>query len=232
LSEREVQKRRAAERAVELVQDGMKLGLGTGSTARHVLQVLAERRTRGELPDIVGVATSSATEQQARALGIPIVSLNDVLTLDLGIDGADEVDPFLDLIKGLGGALLWEKIVASACREFVVVVDDSKIVERLGLRAPLPVEVVPFGWQTHVEALHELQADAVLRRSADGQPFVTDGGHYILDCKFEDGIHDPAAVDAALKSRPGVVETGLFVDLATKVIVAGESEARVLEARA
>jgi ribose 5-phosphate isomerase A len=232
LSNREAQKRRAAERAVELVQDGMKLGLGTGSTARHVLHVLAERRARGELRDIVGVSTSSATEQEARALGIPTATLNEVLTLDLGIDGADEVDPFLDLIKGLGGALLWEKIVANACREFVVVVDESKIVERLGLRVPLPVEVVSFGWQTHIEVLRDLQAEAVLRCHANGEPLVTDGGHYILDCKFANGIDDPAAIDAALKSRPGVVETGLFVDLASKVIVAGENEARLLEARA
>ncbi|MGH7460240.1 MAG: ribose-5-phosphate isomerase RpiA [Longimicrobiales bacterium] len=229
MSDRESQKRRAAERAVELVQDGMKLGLGTGSTARHVLHALAARRARGELPDIVGVATSNATEQEAIALGIPIRPLNDLLTLDLGIDGADEVDACLDVIKGLGGALLWEKIVAYCCREFVVVADESKLVERLGLVAPLPVEVVQFGWKTHLDAMREFRSQAQLRVLSGGEPFVTDGGHYILDCRFENGIPEPGDVDTAVRNRPGVVETGLFVDIVKKVIVAGPDDVRILE---
>ena len=221
MSDRETQKRRAAERAVELVQDGMKLGLGTGSTARHVLQVLAERRGRGELRNIVAVATSSATEEQATELGIPLSTLEEVPQLDLGIDGADEVDEELNLIKGLGGALLWEKIVAAACEQFVVVVDDSKLVKRLGAKAPLPVEVVAFGWTTQLEPMRALGARPVLRKQPDGTPFWTDGGHHIIDCTFAHGIPDAYELQAVLKSRPGVVETGLFLNMASAVVIAG-----------
>jgi len=146
----------------------MKLGLGTGSTARHVLEVIAERQRAGQLKDIIGVPTSEATGRHARELGIPLSSLDDVLELDLGIDGADEVDPELNLIKGLGGALLWEKIVASACRRFLVVVDDSKLVQRLGQKAPLPVEVVPFAWSTHLRAFEDLGAHPMLRTNGSG----------------------------------------------------------------
>jgi ribose 5-phosphate isomerase A len=227
LSDREAQKRAAAERAVELVHSGMRLGLGTGSTARHVLEVIGERLRRGDLRDIVGVATSKATENQARALNIPIESLDEVVRLDLGIDGADEVDPQLNLIKGLGGALLWEKIVASACAQFVVVVDDSKLVPKLGTRGPLPVEVIPFGWTTHLKPFGELGARAELRTNEDGSAFWTDGGHHIIDCAFTDGINDAFELEAELKSRTGVVETGLFLDIATAVIVAGEKGTRV-----
>lgn len=229
MSDKEAQKRQAAQRAVELVEDGMKLGLGTGSTARHVLQVIAERRARGELRDIVGVPTSRATEDLARELGIPTGTLEQFPSLDLGIDGADEVDPFLDLIKGLGGALLWEKIVASACARFVVVVDDSKLVETLGSKSPLPVEVVPFGWSTHLEFIRALGAEPTLRKTPDGQPFVTDGGHYILDCAFRHGITHAKEVEAALRSRAGVVETGLFIDMATTIVVSGASGVAVME---
>ena len=229
MSERETQKRKAAERAVALIEDGMKLGLGTGSTARHVLEVIAERRRAGELADIVGVATSKATADYARELGIPISTLDDTVRLDLGIDGADEVDGELNLIKGLGGALLWEKIVAFACERFVVVVDDSKLVSRLGTRGPLPVEVVPFGWTTHLDALQSLGARSMVRRCADGSMFVTDGGHYIIDCAFAKGIAQPHELDAELRTRAGIVETGLFLDLTTTVIVAGADGARVME---
>jgi len=226
---KEARKREAAQRAVELVEDGMKLGLGTGSTARHVLQVIAERRERGELQKIVGVPTSRATEELARELGIPTGTLEQYPRLDLGIDGADEVDPELNLIKGLGGALLWEKIVASACDRFVVVVDDSKLVRTLGSKSPLPVEVVPFGWSTHVEFIRSLGAEPVLR-VRDGMPFVTDGGHYIIDCTFHNGITQPREIEAALRSRAGVVETGLFIGMAEKVVVSGEDGVAVMEA--
>lgn len=229
---KEAQKRQAAQRAVELVENGMKLGLGTGSTARHVLQVIAERRERGELHDIVGVSTSRATEDLARELGIPTGTLEQHPRLDLGIDGADEVGPALDLIKGLGGALLWEKIVASACDRFVVVIDDSKLVETLGSKSPLPVEVVPFGWSTHLEFIRSLGAEPMLRRKDDGQPFVTDGGHYIVDCAFRSGITHAREVEAALRSRAGIVETGLFIGMATKVVVSGENGVAVMEADA
>jgi ribose 5-phosphate isomerase A len=222
VSQQEQWKRKAAERAVARVEDGMRLGLGTGSTARHVLEVIAERRQRGELRDIVGVPTSSATTEYASRLGIPLVTLDTVTSLDLAIDGADEFDPALDLIKGLGGALLWEKIVAAAATRFIVVVDESKRVTRLGTRAPVPVEVIPFGWRTLLSRFEAVGAAPQLRNGADGSPFVTDGGHYIVDCAFPDGITDAAGVADRLRSIPGVVETGLFIGMASTVIVAGD----------
>ena len=222
-------KRAAAEKAVDLVEDGMKLGLGTGSTARHVLEVLAERRSRGELKSIVGVPTSHDTAKLAVDLGIPLSTLDKTPELDLGIDGADEVDSDLNLIKGLGGALLWEKIVASACARFIVVVDDSKLVERLGTRGPLPVEVVPFGWSTHLAFMKKQGARALLRRNKDGSAFTTDGGHHIIDCAFSKGITDAGALDLALHMRAGVVDTGLFLGMCSAVVVAGVKGARVLE---
>lgn len=227
VSENDRLKRRAAERAVELVEDGMRLGLGTGSTARHVLDVIAERRGRGELAGIVGVPTSRATERYALGLGIPVTTLDDVESLDLTLDGADEVDADLNLIKGLGGALLWEKIAAAASERLVIVVDDAKLVDRLGTRAPLPLEVVPFGWRTHLAAIRAIGAEPELRVAADGKPFRTDGGHYLLDCRFTGGIAAPADVERRLRARTGVVETGLFLGMASAVVVAGKDGAVV-----
>lgn len=229
MSDREALKRRAAERALEWVEDGMVLGLGTGSTVRHLLELLGERLREGALKDVTGVPTSRDTAERATALGIPLVTLEQEPRLDLALDGADEVDPALHLIKGLGGALLWEKIVASAAERLVILVDDSKLVQRLGEKAPLPVEVVPFGWTTHLSYLERLGARAALRVDAAGQPFVTDGGHYILDCRFEGGIPDPVALDEALHRRPGIVETGLFLGMAKAVVVAGEAGVRVIQ---
>jgi ribose 5-phosphate isomerase A len=220
-------KRAAAEKAVALIEDGMKVGLGTGSTARHVLELIGLRRKRGELADIRGVPTSRATENLARELGIPLTTLDKNPTLDLAIDGADEVDQDLNLIKGLGGALLWEKIVASAADRFVIVCDESKLVARLGDKAPVPVEVVPFAYQIHMPFMEELGGKPRLREK-DGSPFVSDGGHYIIDCYFEDGISDPWRLEAELKHRPGVVETGLFLDMAEMVAVAAEGGVNVL----
>ncbi len=214
-------KRNAAEKAAGLVEDGMKLGLGTGSTARLVLEAIAQRRARGELVSIVGVPTSTETRDHATRLGIPLASLDDEPRLDLTLDGADEVDPGLDLIKGLGGALLWEKVVASATARLVIVVDETKLVDRLGTKSPLPVEVVPFGWRTALDVVAGLGAAPRLRNGPDGSPFTTDGGHFILDCQFPNGIADPAAVDMTLLRCPAVVETGLFLDMADTVVVAG-----------
>lgn len=213
-------KRQAAERAVELVEDGMVLGLGTGSTARHVLDVLAERLEAGSLRGIVGVPTSRATEWYAREVGIRLTTLEDEPRLDLTIDGADEVGSGLDLIKGLGGALLWEKIVASASERLVIVADQSKRVDRLGAKAPLPIEVVPFGWTTHLSFLDTLGCEPTLRRTANGSPFTTDSGNYLLDCRFDAGISDPVEAHRAAKARVGIVETGLFLGMAEAVFVA------------
>jgi ribose 5-phosphate isomerase A len=221
VTDQDRQKRVAAERAVEYVEDGMRLGLGTGSTARHVLDVIAERRARGELADIAGVPTSSATAEYAALLGIPLITLDAAAFLDLAIDGADEFDPSLDLIKGLGGALLWEKIVAAAARRFVVVVDESKRVSRLGTRAPVPVEVVPFGWRTQLDRCRAVGAEPTLRVMQGGVPLQTDGGHFIVDCTFPAGIADAAAVERELRSYPGIVATGLFLGMANVVVVAG-----------
>lgn len=220
-------KRAAAERAVELVEDGMRLGLGTGSTARHVLQVIAERRARGELKDIVGVPTSNATRDHATELGIPLAELDELKQLDLAIDGADEVDPDLNLIKGLGGALLWEKIVASAAERLVIVVDENKMVERLCDRAPVPIEVVRYAWSTHLEFLKDLGGEPA-RRETGGEPFITDSGNYIIDCGFANGLADAWLLEMELQQRPGVVESGLFLDMAESVVVAAAGGINVL----
>jgi len=211
-------KRDAAERAMEHVRSGMTLGLGTGSTAALVVEALGRRLADKELRDIVGVPTSRRTAELAELVGIRLASLDDVGSVDVTIDGADEVDPQGNLIKGHGGALLWEKIVAAHSRKYVIVVDASKLVERLGERHAVPVEVVPFGWRTHVEAVRALRGEATLRTESS-EPIRTDSGHYILDCRFDGGIADPQDLERRLRARPGVVETGLFLDMHPVVIV-------------
>jgi len=214
-------KRQAALLAASRVQSGMVVGLGTGSTARFAVEEIGRRLRTAELRDILGVPTSLATREQATRAGIPLTTLNDHPSLDLTIDGADEVDPKGDLIKGHGAALLWEKMVASASKKLIIVVDPTKQVQRLGTTRALPVEVVRFGWKTHEAAIRELGAEPELKRGGDGAPVFTDEGHYIIHCRFPDGIADPAAVDRALKRRPGVVETGLFLGFHPEVIVGG-----------
>jgi ribose 5-phosphate isomerase A len=212
-------KRQAAIEAASRVRSGMVVGLGTGSTAAFAVAEIARRLQAGEIASIVGIPTSVATQRQAEAAGIPLTTLEEHPVVDLTIDGADEVDPQGQMIKGLGGALLREKMVATASRRMVVIVDGSKLVERLGTRAPLPVEVVTFASGAHAAAIRGLGAEPVLRRTAAGDPYRTDEGHYLLDCRFPDGIGDPHAVQTALRARPGVVETGLFLDLRPEVIV-------------
>ncbi|MCS6872822.1 MAG: ribose-5-phosphate isomerase RpiA [Anaerolineae bacterium] len=211
-------KRRAAERAVELVESGMIVGLGSGSTASHALRRLAEAIQSGKLHDVRGVPTSRRIEQEAISLGIPLIDLDEVVEIDLTIDGADEVDPDLNLIKGGGGALLREKIVAQISRREIIVIDDSKLSPKLGTRWFLPVEVVPFGWRTQMRYLESLGAKVTLRE-ANGAPFHTDQGNLILDCHFGP-IDNPKDLAARIKARAGIVEHGLFLSMATEVIVA------------
>jgi ribose 5-phosphate isomerase A len=221
-------KRAAAERAVQFVESGSAIGLGTGSTVRPLLEAIAARLASGALRGLVAVPTSDDTAHRCRALGIPLVTLDEYPELDLAIDGADEVGPRLDLIKGLGGALLREKLVALAARRFIVVADESKRVRRLGTRAPVPVEVIPFGWSSLLPFFEHLGATPALRRAPDGAPLVTDGGHYIVDCRFPRGIRDPAALARALARRPGIVEDGLFLRMADVAVIAGAKGVRLL----
>jgi ribose 5-phosphate isomerase A len=227
----DAQKRAAAARAVEFVRSGMRLGLGTGSTARHFVELLGER-VRGGL-DVVAVPTSEETRNQAARLGIPLTSLDETPELDLTVDGADEIGPDLALIKGGGGALLREKIVASASARMIVIADESKWVSALG-RFPLPVEVVPFGLaatRRQVEAAVAAagcNGPALLRRGKDGHAFVTDGGHWILDAALE-RIGDPQSLANRLAGVAGVVEHGLFIGLAQTAIVAGPDGVRIIE---
>jgi len=228
MSNADVLKREAAERAVDFVQSGMVLGLGSGSTASFAVDCIGARLRSGALRDIVGVPTSEATAARARRLGIPLATLVEQPVLDLAVDGADEVDPALNLIKGLGGALLREKIVEIAARRFVVVVDESKLVERLGTRGPLPVEITQFAWEVHARWLAGLGCRAELRRESGGAPYVTDNGNYIVHCTFPAGIPDPAALARTLIERPGIVEHGLFLGIATDVVVAGANGIRLM----
>ncbi|HUN40671.1 MAG TPA: ribose-5-phosphate isomerase RpiA [Acetobacteraceae bacterium] len=218
---RDDQKRAAAQAAVELVQNGMVVGLGTGSTAAFAIDALAERVRQGL--QIIGIPTSEHSAAQARTGGIPLGTLEEHHRIALTIDGADEIARgSLNLIKGLGGALLREKIVAAASERLVIVADSEKLVDRLGTGTPVPVEVVPFGWQTTAERLARLGADPVLRRDATGQPFHTDGGNLILDCGFGP-IADAAALEPALSHVVGVVESGLFIGMAEMALVAGDA---------
>ena len=220
-------KRMAAERAVTHVQSGTVIGLGAGSTTLQAVTALGERLSSGALHDVIAVVCSGVLEAEARRLGIPLTTLDEHPLLDLTIDGADEVDPALNLIKGGGGALLREKIVAQASRREIIIVDMSKLSPVLGTRWPVPVEVIRFGWRTQFAFLESLGAQVELRRQAGGSPFVTDEGNFILDCNFGP-IADAPHLAAAIKARPGVVEHGLFLGLATDVIVASNDGVRSL----
>ncbi|MBC7882071.1 MAG: ribose-5-phosphate isomerase RpiA [Anaerolineae bacterium] len=218
-------KQMAAIEAVKLIEADMVVGLGTGSTAAFAVEALGERVAKGLR--IVGIPTSERTAAQAEALGIPLGSFAIHARIDLTIDGADEVEVgSLNLIKGLGGALLREKIVASASQKLVIIVDESKLVEHLGTKTAVPVEVVPFGWQATKLRLEDLGATVNLRVSQE-TTFITDGGHYILDCKFG-SMADPKLLESQIAQTVGVVESGLFIGMTSQVIVAGASGIRVL----
>ena len=216
-------KQRAAESALEFVQSGMIVGLGTGSTADFFLKALAAALKSGQFRDIRGVPTSRQSEKRAQELGIPLATLVDCPHPDVTIDGADEVSPNLDLIKGLGGALLREKIVAQNSKKLVIIADAGKAVEKLGTKSMLPVEVTPFGHEIQEAFFASLGATPVLRRTAAGEIFVTDNANYIYDLKFANGIDDPGKLEHALKSRAGIVETGLFLGIASVALVADEN---------
>jgi ribose 5-phosphate isomerase A len=221
------QQQRAAEHAVGFVRSGMVVGLGSGRTAHFALRKLAESLRNGHLQDVVGVPSSRTTEALARELEIPLSSLEEHPRVDLTIDGADEVDPHLNLIKGGGGALLREKILAQASAREIIVVDESKLSPALGTLRALPVEVVPFGWRGQLRYLERLGAEVELRRAVDGQALHTDQGNLILDCRFGP-LPPPALAELALqlRSRAGIVEHGLFIGLASDLVSAGESGTR------
>jgi len=220
-------KQAAAEAAAELVQSGMIVGLGSGSTAAFAVAAIG-RRVKSGLR-IAGIPTSEKTASEARLLGIPLTSLGEHPQIDMTIDGADEVELCsLNLIKGRGGALLREKIVAGATAQFVIIVDESKVVAQLGAHDSVPVEVIPFGWEVTAVRLRKLGADPVLRLLPGGETYTTDGGHYILDCSFGP-IQSPARLQTNLDSIVGVVEHGLFVGMTSQVVVGGPGGIRTLD---
>lgn len=225
-SRQDALKRAAAARAVAEIEDGMIVGLGSGSTAEFAVEALAARITQGLR--VAGIATSERTAVLARRLGVPLTSFAEHRRIDVAIDGADQVERgTLVLVKGLGGALLREKIVASASDRMIVVVDETKLVDRLAGQTKLPVEIVSFGWQTVLDRLAAIGCAPRLRL-AGGQPFVTDGGNYIADCSIAD-MSDPPSLEARLSALVGVVETGLFIDLASRIMVGRPTGVEVIE---
>ncbi|HKV38731.1 MAG TPA: ribose-5-phosphate isomerase RpiA [Blastocatellia bacterium] len=224
---RDSEKSRAAERAVEFVEDGQTVGLGTGSTATFAIHALGRRVSEGLR--IRGVPTSNGIGRLATELGIPIASLNEVERVDITLDGADQIDPMFNMIKGGGGALIREKLVAIASELEVIVVDSGKLVDRLGEGFSLPVEVVPFGWRLVERSLKELGCEPRLRLVGESV-FVSDNDNYILDCEFH-GIADPAGLERTLKQIHGVVECGLFIGLADKLVIGLSSEVEIRDAR-
>jgi ribose 5-phosphate isomerase A len=227
----------AAQRALEFIQSGMVLGLGTGSTTAYFIDLLGEQLRSGMLCNVLGVPTSEKTANHARSLGIPLTNLAEAVKLgrtpgllDLVVDGADEVDPQLNLIKGLGKALLREKIVEIHTQNLIVIVDDSKMVPRLGSSVPLPVEILSFEVEVTINWLNSLGCRSELWVEDNGFPMVTDNGNHLALCRFAEGISDPHGLAHKLAERPGIIEHGLFLDMASQVIVASSDSVRVLKA--
>jgi len=221
-------RQQAALKALEYVESGMNLGLGTGATAAYFINALGEKLRSGELHDIRGGPTSEASAALARQLGIPLIALSEVEWLDLAVDGADEVDAEVNLIKGLGRALLREKIVEVRARRLIIIIDEGKLTSRLGAKGPLPVEIVPFEWEVHVRFLNQLGCRAELWREEDGSPARTDNGNYLARCWFEAGLNglsepgipDPYKLADQLARQPGIVEHGLFLNM-SRLAIAG-----------
>lgn len=222
-------KKLAAEKALGYVKSGMVLGLGSGSTAAEFVRLLGDALKSGLLENISGVPTSEGTAKLAREVGVSLKTLDEVDHIDLAIDGADEVDAELNMIKGLGRALLREKMTEIHAKQFVVIVDESKIVKKLGTKGPLPVEIVPFAYQSTLKFIETLGCRAEFWVEEDGSPAKTDNGNYLAKCWFDGGIDDPTKVAEDLSLRPGVVEHGLFLGMANKVIVAGEGGIREMD---
>ena len=216
-------KRRAAEKALELVRDGQVVGLGTGSTAKFAIEGLGLRVREGL--SVRGVSTSIATERLASQCGIPLIDLNEAGTIDITIDGADEIDPNFDMIKGGGGALTREKLVALSSFKRVILIDETKLVSQLGATRLLPVEVLGFSWAVSKRLLTELGCDAHLRSDA-GKPFITDNGNYILDCQFGP-IENPPGLEKSIKLLPGVIECGLFIGIADTLVLGFEDRVEI-----
>jgi len=216
-------KQRAAQAAIKYVQSGMVVGLGTGSTADFFIIAVAHAIKSGQIRDIKAVPTSKQSERRAHELGIPLASLAQCPICDVTVDGADEVAPNLDLIKGLGGALLREKVVAQNSKKLVIIADEGKVVSALGTKSPLPVEVAQFGYETQEAYLRSLGSEPKLRIGPGGMVFVTDNGNYIYDCHFSSGLANAREFEAALNRRAGVVESGLFLGLASVAIIGSET---------
>jgi ribose 5-phosphate isomerase A len=221
-------KQRAAEAAIDYLSSDSIVGLGTGSTAQFFLRALAAALKSGRLKGIRGVPTSKQSHSIAHELGIPLLTFTEAREITVTVDGADEIDPKLNLIKGLGGALLREKVVAQNSKQLIIIADESKCVAKLGSKSPLPVEVTTFGHEAQERFLRGLGSKPTLRQGADGKPFVTDNGNYIYDCRFE-AINDPGALQDMLGQRAGVVETGLFLDMANIVLIGNGGSVKVLK---
>jgi ribose 5-phosphate isomerase A len=230
MSDRDAYKQQAAKAAVELIQPGMILGLGHGSTAKFAIEAVGYKIKKGEIHDVVAVPCSKQTESDMKRLGIPIVDLNSIPRIDLTIDGADEVDPELNLIKGGGGAVLREKIVAQVSKRYVIIVDEEKLSPALGTKFFVPLEILPFGWERQSDYLKSIGGYPALRKDKSGQPVLSDQGNYLLDCKFGP-ISDLRKLAKQLESRSGILEHGLFLNLATDVIAAGPKGIQHLTAK-
>jgi len=217
-------KQQVGEEAITFIKDGMKVGLGSGSTMYYAVKKLGERVKNGL--QVVGIPTSNTTAEWAKEFGVPLTSFSETQSLDIAIDGSDEVDDNLQLIKGGGGALLREKVVANAAKEFLVIVDESKMVNHLG-QFPLPIEIVPFGWEVTASKVSAFGCNPVLRK-VENEVFYTDNGNYILDCHFEQ-IPNPKKLHQDLISIVGVAETGLFIDMATRVLVGKDGKVETVE---
>jgi ribose 5-phosphate isomerase A len=220
MADRDVYKQQAAVAAVELVQSGMILGLGHGSTAKYAIDAVANKIKIGDLNDVVAIPCSKQTEADMKRLGIPVGDLNSFPRIDITIDGADEVDPDLNVIKGGGGAVLREKIVAQVSKRYVIIVDDEKLSPSLGTKFFIPLEILPFGWERQLDYITSIGGVPTLRKGSKGLPVLSDQGNYLLDCKFGP-ISDLEKLAKQLEGRSGILEHGLFLNLATDVIAAG-----------